>query len=66
MGPILDKALHSLSHNLPGLWIQYLYPFFSIDHTPRVRLRFLRYLFCRVPKEALMIMSHQNRYLELE
>jgi len=66
MGPILDKGLHSLSPNLSDLWIQYLYPFFFIDRTPRVRLSLLLSLFSHIPKETLMGMSHQNRYLELE
>jgi hypothetical protein len=66
MGPILDKGLHSLSPNLPGLWIQYLYPFFSIDHTSRVCSSLLLSIFCHIPEATLMGMSHQNRYLELE
>ena len=66
IGPILDKSLHSLSPYLPDLWIHYLSPFFSIDHTPRVRSSLVLCLFCYGPMETLMSMSHQNRYLELE
>ena len=49
MSPILDKGLHSLSPYLPDLWIQYLSPFCSIDHTPRVRLSIVLSLFCYIP-----------------
>ena len=66
MSPILDKSLHSLSPYLPDLWIHYLYPFFSIDRTPHVCLSLVLSLFCYSPKETLMSLPYQNRYLELE